>query len=44
MTRRNTSRKKKLPEVPYMRAVVMDIETEVLRSSDILAAEVVVVN
>ena len=44
MTRRNTSRKKKLQETPYnMRAVVMDIETEVLRSSDILAAEVVAV-
>ena len=35
MTRRNTSRKKKLPETPYMRAVVMDIETVVLRLSDI---------
>ena len=43
MTRRNTSRKKKLPETPYIRAVVMDIETDVLRSSDILAAQLVVV-
>ena len=40
MTRRNTSMKKKLPKTTYM--MVMDIETEVLISSDILAAQLVV--